>query len=158
MDYIKGSYLELSDIMLQEYEEADYIVLLSEVSKKTFIERGYPSERLVVTPLGSNFVPEVVPRNIYNTFRLLCVGTDFYWKGIVYLLKAWKELRLKNSELVIIAPVPKTIVNQFKSDNIRFLRHLNHKILRNEYRRATVFCLPSIEDGFGMVVLEAMAF
>ncbi|HLL47503.1 MAG TPA: glycosyltransferase family 4 protein, partial [Longimicrobiaceae bacterium] len=27
-----------------------------------------------------------------------------------------------------------------------------------EYRRATVFCLPSIDEGFGMVVLEAMSF
>lgn len=157
-DIPDSPYNELTDIMLQEYEEANYISVLSESSKKSFINRGFNSDRIIVTPLGCNFPPREISRNISGVFRLLCVGTDTYRKGIYYLIKAWQELNLVNAELTVVAPVTQHIINTIKTDNIKIRYPLDKNSLSKEYMESLAFCLPSIEDGFGMVVLEALAF
>lgn len=43
------------------------------------------------------------------------------------------------------------------ASNVEFLGRLDWTALREEYRRADLLCLPSLSDGFGLVVLEAMA-
>lgn len=40
---------------------------------------------------------------------------------------------------------------------VRWLGDLNMSALAREYTRADVFCLPSVQEGFGIVFLEAMA-
>ena len=40
---------------------------------------------------------------------------------------------------------------------VRWLGNLSQDALAREYNRADVFCLPSVQEGFGIVFLEAMA-
>jgi glycosyltransferase involved in cell wall biosynthesis len=42
------------------------------------------------------------------------------------------------------------------SDIVRFPGDISREQLASEYNRADVFCLPSVQEGFGMVFLEAM--
>jgi glycosyltransferase involved in cell wall biosynthesis len=43
-------------------------------------------------------------------------------------------------------------------DSVSFLKSLlSVDTLRDEYARASVFCLPSLQEGFGIVFLEAMS-
>lgn len=53
------------------------------------------------------------------------------------LLRIWRELRLE--------------------DTVRWLGDVSQAELAREYNRADVFCLPSVQEGFGIVFLEAMA-
>jgi glycosyltransferase involved in cell wall biosynthesis len=43
------------------------------------------------------------------------------------------------------------------SDRVTFLGHIPFDRLAEEYRSADIFCLPSVQEGFGIVFLEAMA-
>src|SRR4029077_13214703 len=43
------------------------------------------------------------------------------------------------------------------ADRVHFLGQLSFKALVTEYRNATVFALPTSQEGFGIVFLEAMA-
>jgi glycosyltransferase involved in cell wall biosynthesis len=42
-------------------------------------------------------------------------------------------------------------------ETVRWLGTLDQKSLAREYSRCDIFCLPSVQEGFGIVFLEAMA-
>lgn len=143
--------------MKREYEIADFIVVPSSYSKKSFLLRGFPKEKILQVPL-CNEKPISPPRPKRNEkFTVLCVGGNFYRKGIVYLLRAWKNIRLENARLIMKGGIPEKFSSLVDSANVEIInRYLSVKELDDLYHEADVFVLPSIDDGFGLVVVEAM--
>jgi glycosyltransferase involved in cell wall biosynthesis len=86
------------------------------------------------------------------------VGQACRQKGLHYLLEVWRHFELPNAELRIVGRFPryKGIVANY-TQVARLLGPLEWIGLREEYRRADLLCLPSLSDGFGQVVLEALA-
>ena len=89
---------------------------------------------------------------------VLFVGQLSRQKGVHYLLEAWRRLKLLDAELRIVGHFAgnKNFLTKYASP-ASFLGPLNWQELREEYRRADLLCLPSLGDGFGQVVLEALA-
>ncbi len=144
---------------LAEYEASDLITVQSTFAWESFAERSVPASKLVKIPLGADqhrFRPLGKPDNI---FRVLYVGSLSIRKGLPYLLEAVATLRLPRFELVLIGPkLPE--IDGFLSRYSGGLRYLGPKPrseLAVHYSRASVFVLPSVEDGFGLVMGEAMA-
>jgi glycosyltransferase involved in cell wall biosynthesis len=154
----QGGYFSIAAEMKAEYDSADYIMTCSEWARASFLRAGYSPEKVKCIYLGSNFTPRSRPCAVPPKFRLVCVGTNGYRKGIVYLLKAWNKLRLPAAELIICCPVPELAKPLLNQNSITVLPPMPRSRLEEHYALASAFCLPSIEDGFGMVVLEAMAF
>ena len=146
--------------MLREYESADMIAVPSRYSYRSFLEHGVPQEKLRLVPLGVNRVdPNRRSRGGDSIFRVLFVGGNPLRKGLYYLLKAWAGLRLRDSELWIRGTVPASYMPAIAKDpSIQVISKLSKGGLSQLYRDASVFCLPSVDDGFGMAALEAMAF
>jgi glycosyltransferase involved in cell wall biosynthesis len=144
---------------LKEYEEADYICLPSSFAKRTFLEKGIPENKILHIPYGvdlSNF--KQISKND-NVFRIIFVGSLSIRKGVYYLLKAYNELNLKNSELLFVGPIwdeIKPILNKFDGF-YKAIGPVPQKELYKYYSNSSVFVLPSIEDGFGMVINQAMS-
>ena len=82
-------------------------------------------------------------------------------KGYIYIFRAWDGLSIDGGRLIIKGNKSeliqsKEIQNILKSKNIiDFMDYI--KDINDFYSECDVFCLPSIDDGFGMVVFEAMA-
>jgi glycosyltransferase involved in cell wall biosynthesis len=150
---------------LMEYELADYISVPSEFVKKSFLDRGFDKDKIVKIPYGvdlKNFTTHIKKNNLKkNKFTILSVGTVSVRKGSVYLLKAFEELNLPDSELIFVGPVDielkKIVKNYDLKENIKFFKKQPQKKLSNFYNLADVFVLFSVEDGFGMVINQAMA-
>ena len=145
--------------MLEEYELADYIAVPSTYSLNSFLERGFKRSRLLMIPLSAGLPahPSDSTREKGREFTVLLVGGDWdYRKGLYYLLQAWRRLQLPNAKLLIRSEVPNRFHELALRDDVMILPHLSPPELVALYRRVSVFCLPSVDDGFGMVVLEAM--
>lgn len=143
-----------------EYEEADYIQILSSFARRTFIEHGVPEEKLIQVPLGSSldeFSP--VPKED-DTFRVMHCGRVSIQKGVHYLLEAWSALKLKNAELWLVGPVDEEIrpfLERHAAPSVIVHGAKRQSELAWFYSQCNVFCLASIQDGFGVVLGQAMA-
>lgn len=151
----------------QEYEIADYITVPTEFAKQTFIEKGISENKILKIPYGVDLNEFDKNLNFINNendnikFRIIYTGSVSVRKGVIYLLKAFSELNLKNSELLIIGNIdneikPK-IYKYLKIDNIKFLNSQRQADLYRYYKKSNVFITCSIEEGLSMVQLQAMS-
>jgi glycosyltransferase involved in cell wall biosynthesis len=145
---------------LVEYELADYISIPSSFVKKTFIDNGVPEEKLIVNPYGVDLQQFKQIKKDDNIFRVIYAGGLTFHKGSHYLLQAFSELNLPNSELWHLGSISNEMepfIEQYSNENIKFLGHKPQNELYKYYSQGSVFVFPSLQDGFGMVILQAMA-
>ena len=147
------------DRELEEYEISDLIIVQSSFAKNTFIEKGVDKNKIVKLPLGidlSLFKP--LPKKD-NLFRVLYSGNFSIRKGSLYLLEAIKKIKHKNFEFMFNGTIDKILVEKFKqnSDIINYTGYQSFVNLYKIYSQASVFVLPTIEDGFAKVILESMS-
>lgn len=144
-----------------EYDLADAITVPSSFAKKTFVEAGVPGDKVHVIPYGadlSRFRQQGEPPS--DEFVILYVGQCSLRKGIPDLLNAFKKVRHPRKRLRLVGSVDrqmKRMLRELPTENVEFCGSVPNKLLNRIYSSAHVLVLPSIEDGFGMVMGEAMA-
>ena len=149
--------------LLNEPFIADSVIVASEFTKMTLEDAGVPDNKIIKLPLGFDM------NNIKYDFKLddkisnrplklLYAGTVTQRKGISYLLAANEKFKKSDIELHIIGGI--------QGDGEEFKKHLNnvfyHKPvsqqeLFNLYCEYDALVLPTIFDGFGLVILEALS-
>ncbi|MCL4401432.1 MAG: glycosyltransferase family 4 protein [Acidobacteria bacterium] len=98
-------------------------------------------------------------------FTVLCVCRLYRRKRIGVLLGAAERLRARIPalEVRIVGDGPESAAykriwrEKRLEGTVRFLGDISQARLAAEYNRCDVFCLPSVQEGFGIVFLEAMA-
>lgn len=144
---------------LKEYEEADYIFVPSSYAKRTFLEKGVPGNKVIQIPYGVDLASfRQLPKND-NVFRVVFAGGMSLRKGVHYLLRAFYELNLPNSELMLIGSINDEIKPFFKKyeGSFKWLGHIPQKELYKYYSQGSVFAIASIEEGLALVQPQAMA-
>lgn len=144
---------------IREYEEADFICIPSLFSRRTFLEAGVPAEKIIRIPYGVDLDDFRPGKKTDKIFRVVYAGGMTLQKGVHYLLRAFSELKLPSSELLLIGGLSEEIEPFFKkyAGNFRYLGIRPQKELTDHYVQSSVFVLNSIHDGFGMVIIQAMA-
>lgn len=94
--------------------------------------------------------------------RILCVAHLYPRKGVDTLLRAFVPLQRRAVLRIVGVGPERRRLEQLAhdlaiADRVHFLGHLPLPALTAEYRNATIFALPSEQEGFGIVFLEAMA-
>lgn len=146
-----------------ETATADLVAVPSRYVYDTYVQAGVPPERLWVNPLGvdlDRYRPAKAPPT--GATRFLFVGTVGVRKGVVQLLDAWVRARPGQAELVLLGGVlPEVrgrvaaLTGQTPDRGVRVEGFATDPA--PAYAAAHALVLPSWEDGFGLVVLEAMA-
>lgn len=164
IEYLTGKKKAFSDNhalrekMLEEYEIADSIIVPSRYSYNSFINKGFDKNKLKLVPLMKEKNVTRGAEQYNKDFTILAVGFSFYRKGFFYLLKAFQELNLPNAKLIIRTTVPPEFQSLLQHKNIVAIHHhLSTPELIRYYQQCDVFCLPSVDEGFGMAALEGMA-
>jgi len=145
---------------LLEYELADYISLPSSFAKRSFIEYGVAEEKLLVNSYGVDLTNFKQITKEDNVFRIIYAGGGTLQKGYHYLLQAFYELNLPNCELWHLGSVKdeiKPFLEKYKHPSWILKGHQPQNELYKFYSQGSVFVLPSVQDGFGMVIFQAMA-
>ena len=147
----------------REIELADHIFVASSVTQRSLTNIGIDANKISVIPYGSpieTFQPQLKSD---DCFRVIFIGRFSPLKGIHYLLQAWKELKsknqLKNAQLVFVGEnrFPQKWLEERYSGLYQQIPSVSHFSLNQYYSQASILVLPSLIDGFGLVVVEAMA-
>jgi alpha-maltose-1-phosphate synthase len=144
----------------QEPHAADYCVAASSYTRQSLLEIGIPDRNILLLPLGAElerFTPIKRPR-ADGRFRILFVGGIGQRKGIKYLLEAVRTISSREIELVLVGP-PSGDLAALNSYEGLFVRkdRMNQDDVVGEMQRSDVLVLPSVLEGFGLVIPEAMA-
>ena len=145
---------------LAEYDQADMVVVPSQFAYDSFVESGFPAERLCRIPFGVNLdsFSRQMPRD--TAFRVLFVGAPGVQKGLHFLLQAFARAALPGARLVIVGHVePETdiLLKRFPVADIDLVGPVPHDEVARQMSRASVLVLPSIQEGLAVVQAEALA-
>ena len=152
---------------LEEYNMADYIVVPSNFARKTFLDKGFSKDKIINIPLGVDLKKFDLDKTVIgnkikeNKFRIISTGSLSIRKGTYYLLETFVNLNIKNSELLLVGNIDKdfqVIFDRYKNNkNIKHYNSQPERDLKKFYNISDIFVSCSLEDGFSMVQLQAMA-
>ena len=145
-----------------EHELADRIVVGSQFTRNTLIGQGVPAEKIRILPygVGKEFVGAGERRardGKEGKIRFLFLGQLTQRKGVQFLLEAWKGLPVGKAELVLMGGGPRRGWRRVAGEKVIFRGQAGRSQVLEEMGRANVLVLPSLFEGFGLVILEAMA-
>lgn len=145
---------------LLEYKLANKILIPCSYVKRTFNENGINDEKLILIPYAFSLkkFEGLTLKSINKEPAILFVGQINHLKGVGVLIEAMKLIRQKipNAELWLVGPKNPIINNSlFNEEWIKYFGILRGKDLLDKYLSASVFCLLSFDEGFGLVLIEA---
>lgn len=148
----------------QEYELADHLLCPSEFVVQTFVDQGVPQRKLVRHGYGFDdrlFYPR--PRasdRARDGLTVLFVGVCAVRKGLHFALEAWLRSPASSTGSFLIAgeflpAYEAKLADELAHPSVQVLGHRTD--VPELMRDSDVLVLPSIEEGFGLVCVEALA-
>ena len=146
----------------EEYRLATRVLCPSEFVVKTFLDKGYAREQLARHIYGYDekvYYPSNDPRDPKRGLTMISVGVCAVRKGLHYALEAWLRSPASKDGTFLIAG---EFLPAYREKLASMLAHPSVKVLghRNDVpdllRKSDILVLPSIEEGFGLVITEAM--
>ena len=174
-DFLRRDYHQLVNWTENSVNQASHIIAISNSTKADIIKRyHYPADDITVCPLShdkkifnptaTGIRPNTIPQ---NTDRfILYVGTLQPRKNISTLIRAFAGLASTDQQTKLVIAGKKgwlyqniydLVIKLNLVDKVIFTGFVASPELVWLYRHAVCFVLPSLYEGFGIPVLEAMA-
>ena len=145
-----------------DIDEADHLLVNSPFVRDTLVAcRSLPVQRITVLPWSvdlARFSPATGAGTKPGPFRVLFIGEVGLRKGVLYLIEAFKRLKLANAELVFIGGIT-DIGERLAQSEVKFF-HIPVMPLEDlvpYLQNSSVFVFPSLVEGSARVIQEAMA-
>jgi len=156
----KETLHNLSAHMQREIAAADAIVCVSESTRRDLLHYYQVDPSRAITIHSGLAMPDsYAPVDGLPKRYVLFVSTIEPRKNLGVLLDAFERIKDYDGSLVIVGKVgwkSESIVPRLRGDRIVHLDYLDAPRLATVYRDAEAFVLPSIYEGFGFPLLEAM--
>lgn len=160
-----GKLLGYRFLVQQSAKRAKKIITVSESTKQEIIEHLHiPEQKIVVTYEGiDSSLIESTKRNFYGKY-FLHVGNVYPHKNISLLIEAFTQKNLPDVILLFVGKrdyfmekLEKDIHKKGLSNKVLFLGEVNDAQLATLYKHALATVVPSLMEGFGLPVVEALA-
>ena len=154
---VKNRLLVTRQQVIEEYDLADLILVLSQRAEETFLAAGIAPEKLFRHQRGvdvERFTPAPAPP---EKFTAVFVGALIQRKGVHHLLDVWQRLALADAELVLVGTVHDEIRPWLEKcgANVRVAGFVER--VEDAYRAAAVHIFPSECEGSAKATYEAAA-
>ncbi len=155
----KADWLRIEE---EEYQLAFRILCPSDFVVKTFLDKGFLPDKLVRHIYGfdeKKFHPENRPPDAKRGLTMISVGVCAVRKGLHFALEAWLQSPASRDGTFLIAG---DFLPAYEEKLAPMLAHPSVKRLGHRsdvpalMRNSDILVLPSIEEGFGLVVAEAI--
>jgi len=134
-------------------KNADYIIAVSRYLKREVVNLGVEESKVRVIYAGISFSFSNEKEKKGKEKRAVYIGSLVKQKGVDILLKAFKDI---DGELFIIGDgKERDSLEKIAGKKVYFLGEMEN--LDKIFSKASVLILPSREEGFGLVLLEAMS-
>ena len=166
-------YLPTSNYLWRKtYERSDAVISVSKYSARYLIKIGISPNKIFVVPNGvdtEKFHPNVDASGLKNRFSgnniLLYVGPITQRKGLIYLIKSMPKILAEHKDTILVLVGKgnqeenlKRLSNKLGiSRNVIFEGFIPEDQLPMYYNACDLFVFPSLQEGFGMVLAEAMS-
>lgn len=145
------------DRKASEVALATRVSVASEFTRRSLEAAGVAAP-IVTTPYG--FPVEVFAaraRRPAGPFTVLAAGAQNLLKGTPYLLEAWKRAAISDAELHLVgrSRLSKTFLDGY-AGSFRHFQTVPRRELAARYASADLVAFPTLGDGFGLVIQEAM--
>lgn len=165
-------YRPLEEYGIQRY---DKIHTISEFSKSELIE-CFPSigKKIIVSGIGVNSFTNTIKLAICHDWNnrlvdqriILFVSTLEPRKNLPFLLRVFKQIMQERSDVILVIAgrfgwgtdeVQKTLADLNLHESVVLTGAVDDTTLTWLYNRADIFVFPSLSEGFGLPVVEAMS-
>ena len=155
-------HIDIPDLWEQHCEGlrlADLVIVPGEAPRRFLESEGVKPERMVVIPHGIDSVPEQVAP-FPEEFVVGYLGRSGPDKGLKYLIDAWAALGWEDARLIIAGEGSQqwTSYIQSRAGKGKFCLPGFVANVADFYNAITVYCQPSIAEGFGIEIIEAMSY
>lgn len=145
----------------EEIRQADAVLVGSSFAADSFVAQGVPRAKMQMIPYGvdlQTFTPGAAPAASSDAFKVIYAGQLTQRKGLSYLLRGYRKFARPDTQLTLVGSVVGSDRPlQPYRDFIQHVTHQTRPALAAMYRASQVFVLPTLVEGMGLVVLEAMA-
>lgn len=149
------------------FSSADALVTVSHSLQNQALNIGAPSNKIHVIPMGFDIEKKftIQPESVTKKKNLLFVGRLIKKKGVDVLLRALADVVavLPQIQAVIVGDGPErpflvSMAEQLKlANNVTFVGAKSHQELIPYYQAAAIFVSPTLSEGFGLTLAEALA-
>jgi glycosyltransferase involved in cell wall biosynthesis len=138
---------------------ADLVLVPSSFAEKT-IGAYHSNKGFGRAPYGvdTEFWRPGLKKKRAGPLRFIYAGHLSVRKGIPQLIEAWEKAALADAELELVGPWQLADgKRRVLRANILYQQPCSSEMLRSRYQAADVFVFPSFFEGFGLVLVEALA-
>ena len=138
---------------------ADAVLCASQFTKQSLVEMGIAPEKIFVEPYGVDQAMFHPSTDKFANFSVIWASSYTQTKGVGYLLEALSRQPVPGSELVLAGyPFGFDAVSLYEDKvRVRRLGHISRQELSQVMGRCHVHVFPTLLDGFGRNIIEAMA-
>ena len=165
-DWFPSRGKRFAEAWLDKARKAERIICPSITTFKDLVKAGFDEQIIRIVPLGvktrkvgQDQVEGLLEENSIKTPFVLWVGTIEPRKNIPTLVQAMQQI----PEIPLVLVGPKGWESDLQSaiepirERVRIIGEVDEVTKHTWYKAASVFCFPSLLEGFGLPIAEAMS-